>query len=304
MLKTDLRGCPIASREDQPVRFSPALLIMMILPCDVGRDDAVFDRTQGDREAFLVRRDFHLEAFPLRHVANHGDVKLLLVHHHFAQRNFDRESRVAPRPADRQGGAAGLPREIIPGAGDGLPFASIRFRNKLGELVADHLVVDAAEHLLGRGIHRADDALLIDRDHAIEDVLDDGADARFDAFQFGQLAADQHEAVTVRNDEQADREDAENRQRGCLDDAFAGRGVRAGLVKADLVLFESAQHLTNLGHQLRRPCWFPAEPRRLCRCVSLPFPAAAEVAIHRSTPLRILARDSDCSGEFAIRMER
>ncbi len=209
-----------------------------------------------------------------------------------------------PGAADRQGGAAGLPREIIPGAGDGLPFSSIRLRNQLGELVTDHLVIDAAEHFLGGGIHRADHALFIDGDHAVEDVLDDGADAGFDAFQFGQLAADQHEAVTVRNDEQADREDAKNRQGRCLDDAFASRGVGAGFVNADLILFERSSASHEFRSSVLRPYWFPTRAAASFPVRFASISGAAEAAIHRSTPLRILASESDRSGEFAIRMER
>ena len=107
--------------EVQPVRFSPALLIMMILPWTSVVMTPSLDGAQRDREAFLVRRDFLLEAFPLRDVAHHRDVKFLLIDHHLAQRNFDREGGVATRAADRQSRAAGSPGQIVPGAGDRLP---------------------------------------------------------------------------------------------------------------------------------------------------------------------------------------
>ena len=104
--------------------------------------------------------------------------------------------------------------------------------------MADHLIIDAAEHFFRGGIHRANHALFVDRDHAVENVFDDGANAGLDPFQFGQLASHQDKAVTVRNNEQAHREHAKDCQRRCLDDALAGGGTRPHLIDADLVPFK------------------------------------------------------------------
>ena len=97
------------------------------LALHVGRDNAVFDRTQRHGEAFLIRGDFHLEALALGHIADHGDIQLLFVDHHFTQGNFNRERRVAAGAANSEGGTASLLG--IPGACDLLAIGPVRFRN-------------------------------------------------------------------------------------------------------------------------------------------------------------------------------
>ena len=67
--------------------------------------------------------------------------------------------------------------------------------------MSDHFVVATAKHFLGRRIHRADNAGIIDRDHAVEDVLDYGTNMGLGAFELGKLSANQNKTVTIRNDQ-------------------------------------------------------------------------------------------------------
>jgi hypothetical protein len=55
------------------------------LALDVGRDHAVADRTKGDSETFLLRRNLFFEALSVCDIAHHRDVKLLLVNLHLAE---------------------------------------------------------------------------------------------------------------------------------------------------------------------------------------------------------------------------
>ena len=85
---------------------------------------------------------------------------------------------------------------------------TVTFRNEFGELVSDHFVIRAAEHFFRRRIHRMNHALLVDRDHAVENVIDDRSDACLGAFEFRQLFARERDGIPTRNNQEGRRKRA------------------------------------------------------------------------------------------------
>ena len=123
-------------------------------------------------------------------------------------------------------GAAGALQKIVPRANDRLGLRAVGLRHELREFVADHFVVDAIEHFFGRWIHRTDNALLVDRDHAVENIFDDRADTGLDALKLRELPANEDKAVAVGNDQQADGKHAKQGEPGCLYDSIPARHAR------------------------------------------------------------------------------
>ena len=116
--------------------------------------------------------------------------------------------------------------------------------------MAEQLANLITEHLFGRRVDRANDPGLVDRDHAIENIFDDRANACFHSFEGGQLPPHEHETVTIRNHQEGHGQEGQGGQSGCLDDAITfGRGV-ANFVDVKLALLERVEHLPDVDHQL------------------------------------------------------
>jgi hypothetical protein len=148
--------------------------------------------------------------------------------------------------------------------------------------------------------------LFVDRDHAVEDVLDDGANARLDAFKLGQLTTYQHEAVTVRNDQKTDREDAEQRQGRRFDDAVPAGRAGPLLVKTDFVRLKFFQHLADVRHQGLAVILHDQGDNILARSLGLHFrpgriggPALDSLS-DLGESMRLLGSIGDEDGEIAV----
>src|SRR4030095_4042209 len=185
------------------------------LAVDVGSDNAVTDRAQRYRKTFFLRINLLFETFSLGHIADHRDIKPLLIDHHFTQRNFNRESDLLASAAESECAGPSAAHDLGPAADNRfyVVLAFEAFWNKAREIAADHFVIAASEHFLRRRIHGAYDAGFINRDHAVANVLDDGADVRFCAFELGKLSANQHETVTVRDNQESDGQESKQCQR-------------------------------------------------------------------------------------------
>src|ERR1700680_4484722 len=103
------------------------------------------------------------------------------------------------RASEREGSAAGSLYDLLPRTCHWLSIelAGVGLWDQAGEISANHLIVAATKHFRRRWIHRTNQAFFIDGNHAVENVFDDGADACFYAFEFGQLPPNEHEAVTI-----------------------------------------------------------------------------------------------------------
>src|SRR6266478_2787046 len=169
------------------------------LSLDIGRDNTIADGAEGDGQTFFLGGDLGLEALAFLHIAHHRDVKLLSIDFHLAEGDFKWKADELACASQHKRGVASAFGHFWPGADDRLRvrFAPVGFRNEFCEFLADHFLFAIAEHFFRRGIRRTNHALLVHRDHSIENVLDDRSDPRLDAFELGKLPAHQHETVTV-----------------------------------------------------------------------------------------------------------